>query len=456
MKKNFLGLVVRALPLVVAALTLMAHDLLAASGVATGTLVAYDVLTNSSVDKIWRKAQGKLQTGYNFMVSEFKWMSEFSDLEIEASLREMTFPVRLLEDRGVTSLPEGGREAEPMSQNAVDATVSFIHLNGRFTVAKRAKWALSTDPGAALSNQLKFQGKDKMQALARVASDMFYGYSTNYICQTSTNATQTSGTYVLLNAFGDSSITNAAYIANLIKVGDRVCLVRSGSLVANSAAGEVTAVTPATPSVAITWGGSVDSDANDYLCFSNGASATTIAHSSYNRGLVGLRDICTSTSVHGISGSTYPNWTAAYSDTAAGRFNGTKWRKGLDTIRNDGHEDANVRTIMAQGVRRDVTAQMAAGVRFDDSMDMEIDGEPKAMGQKFIGTKRVPPGTVTMFDQKRAMAKKVIHESVNAPGWGSGKELIDESGWIFPVEWSGLQAVRNRKLFAYWEGQTEV
>ncbi len=423
-------------------------------------LMGYTVLTNSDVSAVWSKAQGKLVSGYNFISSEFKWLSDFKEKSIDSSLRTMEYPVDLTEDRGVTSLPEGGREAEPMSVNAYDASISFIHLNARFTVAKRAKWALAKSPKAALQNQLTFQGRKKMEALMRVASDMFYGYSTNYICQTSTNATQSSGTYTLKNAFGDSAFTGsttatATYIANLIKVGDKVALIRSAALVTNSAAGSVTAVTPATPSVAITWGGSVDSDNNDYLVFSNGASATTIAHTSYSRGLVGLRDLCTTASVHGLSSSTYPNWSVSYSSTAAGRFNGTKWRKALDEIQNTGHEDASVVTIMSKGVRRDIADQYAAGVRFDDSMSMEIDAEPKARGQKFKGTKRTPPGTVTMFDQKRAVYKKVIHEASDAPGWGDSKELIDDSGWLFPVEWSGLIGTDNRKLFAYFEGQTE-
>lgn len=451
----------RATTFVLSALCLAAY-LFFESAAPGGVYLAYSVVTNSAVNALWRKAQGKLMPGFNFVTPEFKWVNDLKELEIDASLREMTFPVDLLEDRGITSLPEGGREAEPMTQNAVDATVSFIHVNGRFTVAKQAKWALMKDPRAAISHQLRWEGGKKIQALGRVMGDMFYGYSTNYVCQTSTNATQASGTYTLLNAFGDSAISGgttatANYIANLIKVGDRVALVRAGALVANSAFGEVTAVTPATPSVAITWGGSVDSDANDFLVFSNGAQGTVLDHTSYNRGFVGLRDICTSTSVHSISSATYPNWSVAHSDTTAGRFNGQKWRKGLDEIQNDGDEEANPITVMSKGVRRDVTAQYAAGVRYDDAMSLEIDGEPKARGTKFKGTKRVPPGMVMMFDRDKGMRKKSIHEAPkSAPRWSNGKELIDDSGWIFPVETSLFLAVTSRKLFAYWEGQTEI
>ncbi len=429
---------------------------------AGGVVLAYSVITNSAVNRLWTKAQGALMPGFNFVVKEFEWVKDLKNLKIDASLREMTFPVDLLEDRNITSLPEGGREAEPGTQNAVDATVNFIHVNGRFTVAKQAKWALMTDPSAAITHQLKWSGGKKMQALGRVIGDMFYGYSTNYICQTSTNATQSSGTYTLLNAFGDSAIAGsttatASYIAALIKVGDNVALIRSAALVTNSAFGEITAVTPATPSCAITWTGSVDSDANDFLVFSNGATGTAIAHTSYNRGLVGMRDILTSTSVHAISSATQAHWDVAHENTTAGRYNGTKWRTGLDAMQDDGDDDANPITLMAKGVRRDVTAQYGAGVRYDDAMSLEIDGEPKARGAKFMGTKRVPPGMVMQFDRNKALRKKTIHEAGSkAPAWSAGKELIDDSGWIFAVETSLFMAVMNRRLFSHWEGQTEI
>lgn len=442
----------RAVTMVAALLALLVVE-----PIATGGLLAYSVVTNTDVNKLWKKAQGKLVPGFNFVTAEWRWANDFKELDIDPSLRSMEFPVDLHEDRGITSLPEGGREAEPMTQNAEDATVQFIHLNGRFTISKRARWASA----GALTNQLKWEGKKKIEALGRVRSDMFYGYSTNYLFQTSTVATQSSGTYTLKNAFGDSAIDGSStaekdYIANLVKVGDSVALIRSGALVTN-AIGEVTAVTAATPSAAITWAGSVTSADDDYLVFANGAGATTIAHTSYNRGYVGLRDICTTTSVHGISSSSVPNWSVAYSDTAAGRFTGTKWRKGLDEIQNYGHAEASPITVMAQGVRRDVTAQYAAGVRFDDSMSLEIDGEPKARGRKFKGTQRVPPGMVIMFDQNKALRRKSIHEAPgSAPPWGDGKELIDDSGWIFAVETSDLICTTNRKLFAYFEAQTEI
>lgn len=425
-----------------------------------GTLLAYSVLTNSEVDKIWRKSQGKLQKGFNFVTKEFKWVSEFPDLEIDTSLREMTYPVDIYEDRGITSLPEGGREAEPMSQNAVDATISLIHLNGRFTVAKLARWANAADGGrGAITNQMKFQGRKKVEAMGRRIGDMFYGYSNGYLAQVDDAGgalgAAASHTIPIKNGYGDSSITDGTFITDKIKVGDQVALVRAGSLVSNGI-GEVTAVTEGTPSIDVTWiPGNADPNDDDYIVFANGASPTTIEHTDYNRALVGLLDFLKSTSVHGISSATVPDWDVAYSDTTAGRFTGQKFRKANDEIENYGMEDPNIITLMAQGVGRDVTAQYQAGVRYSSPMGMEIDGDFTAGGNRPRSTRRVPPGMVVQF-AKGAIKKKTIYDETNPPKWSGAKELIDDSGWVFAIDWSGLLCTSNRKMFAYHENQTEI
>lgn len=427
------------------------------------TLMAYSVLTNSDVDKIWRKSQGKLQKGFNFVTPEFKWVRQFKELEIDASLREMTYPIDLYEDRGITMLPEGGREAEPMSQNAEDATVAFVHANGRFTVAKIARWATQADAGrGAIEKQLKFQGMKKVQAMGRVLGDQFYGYSTGYLAQCDGGqGGATSHTITLKNAYGDSDIAGsttaeAAYIANLFKVGDRVALIQGGSLVSNSAGGEITAISASTPSITVSWNASVTITDNDYVVLSNGASATTIAHTSYNRHLVGLLDFLKSTSVHGISSSSVDNWDVAHSDTAAGRFTGQKYQKAVDEIQNYGDENENVITLMAQGVARDVTAQYQAGVRYSSPMGMAIDGDFTAGGNKPRKSRRVPPGMVAVFGKSAIRKKTIFDNADSAPSWGSGKELIDDSGWIFAIDWSGFLCTGNRKLFAYFQNQTEI
>lgn len=428
---------------------------------AGGPALAYSVITNAEIDKIWRKAQGPLAKGFNFVTPEFRLVRQFTELDIDASLREMTFPVDIYEDRGITSLPEGGREAEPMSVNAEDATIVLVHLNGRFTISKRARWAQARDPRAALARQLTFQGRKKVEAMGRHLGDQFYGYSNGTLAQCDgSQASAGSHTIALKNAYGDSDIAGTTsaqkkYLANLFKKGDRVALVQGGALVAN-AIGTITAHPNAsTPSITVTWNGNVTITDGDNIVLANGTNASTIDHTSYNRHLVGVLDFCKSTSVHGISKASAPNWDVAYSDTSAGRFNGQKWRKGVDEIHNYGMDDVGIVTLMSQGVYRDVLAQYQAGLRFDDAFDLEIDGDIKGRGKRFKASRRVPPGFVVLYGEG-AVKKKTIHDDVNEPGWSQAKELIDDSGYVFAIDWSGLLATQNRKLWAYFANQTEL
>src|SRR5262245_9016962 len=107
--------------------------------------MAYTGTINEQINKIWRKSQGRLVPGFNFATPEFGWMNQFRELQIDGSLREMTYPVDLREDRNITMLPESGRMAHPSSVNAVDATVQFTHANGRFSAGFLAKWVSQDD-----------------------------------------------------------------------------------------------------------------------------------------------------------------------------------------------------------------------------------------------------------------------------------------------------------------------
>jgi hypothetical protein len=61
--------------------------------------------------------------------------------------------------------------------------------------------------------------------------------------------------------------------------------------------------------------------------FANSVENTTIAGTDYNLCPVGLLDASTSTSVHGLSGSSVANWNPALTSVTAGRFSGLKLRK---------------------------------------------------------------------------------------------------------------------------------
>lgn len=424
--------------------------------------MAYSGTVNSDIATVWRKVQGDLQDGINFKCEEMGALSDdIPQMKIPTSLREMTYPVRLSLSGGITTTGESGRLANPTASLPVDATVAFIHKDGRFTISQQAQWVAMGGEArqASIMEQLKYQGMDKVDSLAADVADRFWGFSNGVVATTTTAATQSSGTYVLTNGYGLSSITDTTFLASKFVPsatgtgGDWVALVRAGALVTN-AIGYVTAST--TSGIAVTWQGSVTSLSGDTVVKANGANPTSIAHTSYNKDMTGLLDMATSTSLHGISGATYPNWTAAWADTTGGRFNGVKLRKGFDQIANNSgsSKPRSVVVWAANGVLRDVIAQQSAGLRFDNPFALEMDGDVKARGKMFQTSRRVPPGLTYMYADG-AIRKKVLKEADGAPAWGDLYVPQDDSYLIGRVDFALLTACTSRKSIAYWSGLTE-
>lgn len=455
MRRQFL----RVLGLAFGLLALLGMPEVAAAG---GVTLAYEVITNTQVNAIWRKVQGALQNGFNFVTPEFRWISNrFPELNIDASLREMTFPVDLFEDRGVASVPEGGRLAEPMSVNAEDATIVFVNANKRFTASRLQRWASQADGGRGyIVRQLTFQGRKAVEAIGRNLGDQFYGFSNGVLAINQTVTSANNATYTLNDAYGDTDIpgtdtASAKYIANLFKIGDRVALVRSGALVPNGVFGEVTDVDAATPSITVTWGTAPSAQVGDQFVLSNSTDGTTLEHTSFNHNLVGLLEMLKSASVHGIDNSTVPNWDVALADTVAGRFTGIKWRRAVDEIHNFGDADANIVTLYDQGVYRDTMSQYQAGVRFPSMMALEIDGDFTARGNTPLQSRRMPPGHVCLYGRQAIKTKNIFDNTDGGFGYtgSQAKWLTNDSGWVFDTDWAGLMAVTSRKQLAYFTGQ---
>lgn len=408
----------------------------------------------SGVNKIWRKVQGELATGFGFMVPEWDQMGSLKDYKIDVSAREVTVPIDINEGAGVAWIDEGGLEARPSSPNVEELTLNYTLASARFTASVTAKLLDTHQRAAELKRQIIYQGQKKLQDLARHWGDSFYGLTTAVLCQTSTNATQSSGTYTLKNLYGQTSSNNAAQIADKFKVGDYVALVRSAALVTN-AIGVVTAVTPATPSIAVTWNGSVDSDDLDYVVKANSMENTTLVGTDYNRGMTGLIDMSLTTSVHSLSGSSVPNWNAAYSKTAAGRFSSVEFIRGKQEIQFQGGGKAD-RIFMAPGVYRDAIALQSGVLRFNDPLALEMDADLKTNGVKLFQSKRTPASWVFMFDSDSVRKLDVMPKpDGTGMAWEDGVRLIDTSGYVFPISLLTQMVCTNRKNLAYWSSQTE-
>lgn len=408
------------------------------------------VLSASTVNVLWRKVQGDVATGLQFDCEEWNMVDDFVPPEgTPWSAREVTIPIDIIEGAGIASIPEFGTEARESSPNMREITITLVQFNGRFNASMLAMYGDTAE--GQIERQLKYQGAKKIQDMARHFSDYFYGTSNAFLAQVNAASTATTGTYTLIAGYGVAGITNAAFIADKLRVGDHIALVRSSTLVAN-AIGRVGSITKSTGVIVVTWNGSVVAASGDSVVKANSKENTTLAGTDFTRGLVGLIDITTTASVHSLSSSTDDNWDVAYSDTASGRFSGTKVIRAEDEIGNEGGGKVT-HIVLDQGVRRDWINLERAAVRFNDPLALETDGNIKSKGRKIMATRRVPPGYVFPFDKSALSKWTLLPKPDGKFSWGDGKEYIDDNGMVFRIDMPVALICKNRKKFTYFTSQ---
>lgn len=409
----------------------------------------------SDVNKVWRKIQGDIVQGMNFEVEEFEQVGEITVPEnIPYSAREVTMPVDIVEGAGAAQISEGGKLARPSTPNMQEITISMLQTDGRFNATGLSEFG---DDGNTnqLERQLLFQGSDKLRTIARHFGDYFYGVSTAYLAQVNAALTGTTLTHTLTAGYGQAGITTAAFLADKFRAGDYVGLVRSAALVAN-AIGLVGNVDVTNGALTITWAGTVTAASADYVVKANSMENTTLADGTdYNKGFVGLIDMLTASSVHGLA-NTVARWNPSYSDTAAGRFSGSKLHRANDEIKNYGASKGVNLVFIDQGVNRDLINLRSAGVRFDDPMNMEIDGSIKSKGRTFFSSRRVPPGYVIPVDKSAIALWSLTPKPDGRYAWKDGKELIDDDLMVFDMRWPVALVCRSRAKLSYFTSQTRA
>jgi len=421
----------------------------------SGVTATYAVTTSKTdVNGVWRKVQAPLQEAAQYMVDEWDMLDEVQTFEVDWSAREITMPLDLSDDVGVASIPEGGFEARPSSPNPTDATLTWILFNARFTVSKTAKFIDLKNRQAMLERQIIFQGRKKLQAFARRIGEYFYGFSTGVLAKV---VSVTGDVIVVKDQYGIAGLgsTTAPFKAGQpFKKGEYVAVLNPTGPALRGIA-QVAAQDNTVPNFTFATGTTpAGTAANDLLVMGNSVENTTLAGGTdYNNALLGLLDICTSTSIQNVSSATFPKWAVGFSDTTSTRYTGIKLRKAKQGILNSGGGTLN-QILWANGVENDVTAQLQAGLRFQDSFAMELDGMPKAKGVDIKTTRFVPNGFVFMFDRK-SLRKLSLLPKPGQPAWDDGYKLQDQSGFIFPIDYPCQLVVTNRANFGYAQNQSE-
>lgn len=420
----------------------------------------YAATTLANLNKYWKKIQfDTVQKCFaHGKREEKKLFDSFEDAGVPYSGYENTIALDLNERGGIAALEDGGAMAKPSSVNAIEGTVTAVHFNGRFNITDLAKFA---DRGKAnqLQQQLSAQATQKSDALVEHISDYYHGSASALLATTDSDISGTTGNVLTLAAgYGQAGITNAKYLASMFKTGERIVLTDSSSALINttSSFATITAVSKSAGTITVTMDGSTTYTTNGIKIYkANNMEGTTVASGSdYLKGLVGDIDIFEATTLHNVSGSTNPNWTAALADTAAGLFTPSKLRKGRDEIKNDGGVDADV-LMLSQGVYRSMVAQERAGLRYDDAGAFSFDGDVKAKGLQIFKSKTVPPGYVRLF-ARSVMKKWEILPTEQKSSWADLQAYENYAAAFGRIDWFGNRICTNRKGLAYWTSQTEA
>jgi hypothetical protein len=408
-----------------------------------------------TLNKAYRKMQGGLLRGFQNQSEEWDLFDEIPDYDITLSAREMTAPIDIYQQGRSSMIPEGGLEDNPNTPGLEEVTLTWANLNERWMTTLTAKYLDSKAQAGMIIRQLKLQAMKALEGISSTVAWQFYGYSTGIMAQTTTVATQASGVYVLANGFGISALGTAAYLASMFTTFDRVALIRAGALVAN-AIGQITAVDAVNGTITVTWNGSVTSASGDNIVFANSIENTTIAGTDYNLAPVGLLDVSTSTSVHGLSGGTVANWNPALSSVTAGRFSGLKLRKAKQAVQNLGNGKADL-VIWSNGVENDTIEAERALARFSSTFGMELDGSIKSKGIDFFTSRRVPPGFAWVMDKSQAGGKYTLLPKPDAgvPPWSDGDKMENRNALQFSIDFPFAFVWKSRRSIAVFQNLAE-
>lgn len=411
--------------------------------------LAYSAPSNSDVNTVWRKVQGPLAEMINYEVEEFDGLDNFDKEQSAWSLREVTFPGDIREGGNVALIPEGGSEAIPFSPNAVDFTLTPTHYNVRFAASKLAMLADQFGGNNQIEKELKFRGSHAIRALARNIGDDFYGFSTGILALTDTDITVAAAgtaTITLKSGYGVAGITDTTYISRMFKAGEYVAILDSGTYRTTA---KVVSITTAGVLVLSGFSATLTTTTNGLQIVR--ANAVEQTQTSYNRALVGVLDLNTSTTVQGVATSE-PNWNVAYSDTAADRFSAVDVHIAKDEIANLSPNKMDT-MWMDQGVHRDLVSQERSVYRSNDPLSLQLDGAVKSKGVQVIASRRVPPGYVFCAAKKALNKWTLSPKPGSAFAWRDGKEKIDESVLLFSADFPLQLAHKSKRSWAYFSSK---
>lgn len=409
----------------------------------------------STLSKAYKRSTTTLYRTYTRRVPEYRWMGEIPDEDIVPSGRENLIPLDTAPGYGSAMIPDGGYESRTETPELAEGSFVFNHCNSRFSITLRGQAFDRAARGNFIIRQIKYQSLKCIEAVMRKFAFMTYGFSTGVVALVSGNpAAATSHTLTLRDAYGIASLDTAAYLASMFVIGEGVALVRAGALVA---IGEVTDVDDSAGTIDVDWDGvSIDPADGDSIVYANAVTGATLDETDYNKWNVGLFDIGTSASLHGVATADEPSWAPALWNTDGGSFGFVKIKRMRQALENKGDTTLR-RVIMANGVENDMQARERGALLWNSSGSMNLDANVSAKGVQFSTSRFVPP-TYAFGIGADAWGKKVLTEKPDEEeliDFGRLHKAEDRSALKGGVDMILANIVRSRSRFAAYGGLNE-
>lgn len=361
-------------------------------------------VTQSTLTKAFRKTSTKLYRTYTRRVLEYRKLEDIPDEDIIPSHRENLIPLDVAVGYGAAQITDGGYEARTETPDLAEGSFVFNHTNSRFGISLRAHAFDRAARTGHVIQQLKLKSIKCIEAVMRKFAYMTYGYSTGVVALVSGDpASSATPTLTLKDAFGLSFADNAAYLAAMFPEGEGVALIRAGALIG---IGVVTDVSASTPSITVNFGTAVDAADGDSIVYANAVTGNTLDETDWNKWHVGILDILTSSSVHGLATADAAAWAPALYDTNGGSFGFLKRKQMAQALENKGDTTLK-RLIVSNGVENDMEAKERAALQWGSSSEMNLDGNVTISGVSKETTRFVPP-TFAIGIGSDAWGKKML------------------------------------------------
>lgn len=404
-------------------------------------------VSQSTLSNAFRKTSTKLYRAYTRKVAEYRKMEDIPDEEIVPSGRENLIPLDVNIGYGAAQITDGGYEGRTDGPDLAEGSFVFNHTNARFGISIRASAFDKAARTGHVIQQLKLKSMKCIESVMRKFAYMTYGFSTGVVALVDGDpASSATPTLNLRDAFGLSFLDNAAYLAAMFPEGEGVALIRAGALVG---IGQVTAVDASTPSITVDFGAAVDAADGDSIVFANAVTGNTIDETDYNKWHVGILDILSSASVHGLATADAPAWAAAEYDVNGGSFGFLKKQQMVQALENKG-DTTMKRLIVSNGVLNDTIAKERAALQWGSAGEMNLDGNVTASGVRPETTRFVPP-TFAIAIGADAWGKKMLTDKPDENDTidvGKLHKSEDRSVLKGGVDVIGAVVCRSRSRFA--------